>query len=205
MRIVVFGASGGTGRELVRQARAAGHHVTAVVRSPGALADAVVADIFDPPSLVPLLAGHDAVLSVLGPRGRTATSVCSTAVAGITEAMAEAGVRRIVAISAQPVLRGGAGDSWWYRLTARPLLRTIYRHVYRDLERMERILAAGDTDWTVLRPPYLTDDPPAGRYRTAMDANVPGWSLARSDLARAMLDALDDPATVRRAVGVGPN
>jgi hypothetical protein len=115
------------------------------------------------------------------------------------------GVRRIVAISAQPVLRGGAGEPWWHSLTARPLLRTIYRQVYRDLERMERTLAAGDTDWTVLRPPYLTNDPPAGRYRTAMDANVPGWSLARGDLARAMLDVLDRPATIRRAVGVGPN
>ncbi|MFI7449921.1 NAD(P)-dependent oxidoreductase [Nonomuraea sp. NPDC049714] len=205
MKIVVFGASGGTGRALVEQARAAGHHVTAVVRAPGDLADAVVADIFDPPSLIPLLTGNDAVLSALGPRGRTATSVCSTAVAGIIEAMAGAGVRRIVAISAQPVLRGGAGEPWWHRLTTRPLLRTIYRHVYRDLERMERTLSASDTDWTVLRPPYLTDDPPVGRYRTAMDANVPGWSLARSDLARAMLDALDHPATIRRALGVGPN
>ncbi|MGN9788003.1 NAD(P)-dependent oxidoreductase [Nonomuraea sp. ZG12] len=164
-----------------------------------------MADIFDPPSLIPLLTGNDAVLSALGPRGRTATSVCSTAVAGIIEAMAGAGVRRIVAISAQPVLRGGAGEPWWHRLTTRPLLRTIYRHVYRDLERMERTLSASDTDWTVLRPPYLTDDPPVGRYRTAMDASVPGWSLARSDLARAMLDALDHPATIRRALGVGPN
>ncbi|GAA3667306.1 hypothetical protein GCM10022224_034370 [Nonomuraea antimicrobica] len=158
MKIVLFGASGGTGRELVEQARAAGHRVTAVVRSPGDLADAIVADIFDSPSLVPLLAGHDAVLSALGPRGRTATSVCSTAVAGIIDAMAGAGVRRIVAISAQPVLRGGAGEPWWHRLTTRPLLRTIYRHVYRDLEPMERTLSASDTDWTVLRPPYLTND-----------------------------------------------
>ncbi|NBE91813.1 sugar nucleotide-binding protein [Nonomuraea sp. KC401] len=204
MKLVVFGASGGTGRELVGQARAAGHQVTAVVRTRGDLADTVVADIFDSPSLVPLLTGHDAVLSALGPRGRTATSVCSTAVAAISQAMTEAGVRRIVAISAQPVLRGGAGEPWWHRLTIRPLVRTIYRHVYRDLERMEHVLAAGDTDWTVLRPPYLTDDPPSGRYRTAMEANLPGWSLTRGDLARAMLDTLDDPATIRRALGVGP-
>jgi uncharacterized protein YbjT (DUF2867 family) len=66
MKIVVFGASGGTGRELVEQARAAGHHVTAVVRAPGDLADAVVADIFDPPSLIPLLTGNDAVRRALG-------------------------------------------------------------------------------------------------------------------------------------------
>ncbi|TDE56157.1 NADH-flavin reductase [Nonomuraea mesophila] len=204
MKLVVFGASGGTGRELVGQARAAGHQVTAVVRTPGDLADTVVADIFDFPSLVPLLAGHDAVLSALGPRGRTTTSVCSTAVAAISQAMTEAGVRRIVAISAQPVLRGGAGEPWWHRLTILPLVRMIYRHVYRDLERMEHVLAASDTDWTVLRPPYLTDDPPSGRYRTAMEANLSGWSLTRGDLARAMLDTLDDPATIRRALGVGP-
>ncbi|MEV4566131.1 NAD(P)H-binding protein [Nonomuraea sp. NPDC049419] len=75
-----------------------------------------------------------------------------------------------------PLTRSSAGAG------GRPLLRAVYRHVYRDLERMERILTA--SDWTDLRPPCLTDDPPADRYRTAMDANVPGWSLARSDLAR---------------------
>ncbi|MGW0485252.1 NAD(P)-dependent oxidoreductase [Nonomuraea sp. NPDC003214] len=204
MKLVVFGASGGTGRELVERARAAGHHVTAVVRTRRDPADTVVAGLFDAAPLVPVLAGHDAVLSALGPRGRAAAPVCSAAVTAIQEAMTAAGVRRIVAVSAQPVLRGGAGEPMWHRLTVRPLLRAIYRDVYRDLERMEGVLAAGDTDWTVLRPPYLTDDPPSGRYRTAVDAGVPGWSLPRGDLARAMLDVLADPATYRRALGVGP-
>ncbi len=72
------------------------------------------------------------------------------------------------------------------------------------LERMEGILRASDTEWTVLRPPYLTDEPATGRYRTAVDASVPGGGLPRGDLARAMLDVLAEAATVRAALGVGP-
>ncbi|MER5320949.1 NAD(P)-dependent oxidoreductase [Streptosporangium roseum] len=208
MRLTVFGATGGTGRHLVRQALDAGHEVTAVVRDPARLPidhpalDIVVADIFDAVSLKPTLDGHDAAVSVLGPRGRTDTTpVCSAAISAILEAMAATGVGRVVALSAQPVLRTGAGEPIWFRLTVRPLIRRIYRDVYADLDRMEGTLAAGTADWTVLRPPYLTDKPATGRYRAATEANVPG-SMTRPDLARAILDVLQDPATIRHAIGV---
>jgi putative NADH-flavin reductase len=211
MRLVVFGASGATGQLLVRRALADGHAVTAVVRAPARLPvehpalATVVADVFDPAALAPVLAGGDAVLSALGPRGRNDTSrVCSTAVGSILAAMETAGVSRVVAVSAQPVLCGGAGEPLWFRATVRPLIRAVYRRVYADLARMEATLAASNTEWTVLRPPYLTDKPATGRYRSARNANVPGGSLARGDLAQAMLDVLTDPATVRQAVGVGP-
>ncbi|MER5423861.1 NAD(P)-dependent oxidoreductase [Streptosporangium roseum] len=93
MRLTVFGATGGTGRHLVRQALDAGHEVTAVVRDPARLPidhpalDIVVADIFDAVSLKPTLDGHDAAVSVLGPRGRTDTTpVCSAAISAILAA-----------------------------------------------------------------------------------------------------------------------
>lgn len=67
---------------------------------------------------------------------------------------------------------------------------------------MEQTLAASTADWTVLRPPYLTDKPATGRYRTAMEADVPGGSLSRADLAHAILDVLENPATLRHAIGI---
>ncbi|WP_430496026.1 NAD(P)-dependent oxidoreductase [Micromonospora trifolii] len=207
----MFGATGGTGRLLVRQALAAGHEVTAVVRKPTVPAidhpslEIVVADVFDPASLTAALTDSVAALSALGPHGRNDTTpVCSAATASILKAMDRTGVCRVVAISAQPVLRGGAGEPLWFRATVRPLIRAVYRNVYADLERMERVLAASAADWTVLRPPYLTDRPASGRYRSATEASVPNGSMARGDLAQAMLDVVNDPATVRHAIGVGP-
>jgi uncharacterized protein YbjT (DUF2867 family) len=72
------------------------------------------------------------------------------------------------------------------------------------LQAMEQVLAASGADWTVLRPPYLTDKSATNLYRTATEANAPGGSLARADPAQAMLDVVHDPATIRRAVGVDP-
>ncbi|MHA6625255.1 NAD(P)-dependent oxidoreductase [Pseudonocardia sichuanensis] len=205
MRLTVFGATGGTGRQLVRLARAEGHEVVPVVRRPQTVegVDGVVADVFDPRSVAPALAGSDAAVSTLGPRGRSDRSgVCSRAISSILSAMEDVGVRRIVAVSAQPVLRSGAGEPAWHRATLRPLVRAVYRTVYADLERMEQVLAAGRADWTVVRPPYLTDGPATGAYRSALEANVPGGSISRADLARALLDVLDDPVSVRHAIGV---
>ncbi|MCP2256578.1 putative NADH-flavin reductase [Streptoalloteichus tenebrarius] len=209
MKLTVFGASGGTGQAFVRQALTAGHEVTAVVRAWSRLPldhpalSVVVADVFDPSSLASALSGADAVVSALGPRGRKDTTrVCSTAIRSILTAMADADVRRIVAVSAQPVLRTGAGEPLWFRATVLPIVRAVFREVYVDLELMERALSASTAEWTVLRPPYLTDKPAVG-YRTALEASVPGGSLSRADLAHAMLDVLNDPTTVRHALGVG--
>lgn len=208
MKLVVFGATGGTGRLLVQRALDDGQQVTAVVRDPARLPvehpelDVVVADVFDSSSLEPVLKGHDAALSALGPRDRKdTTGVCAAAVGAILGAMDVTGVRRIVALSAQPVLGNGAGEPLWQRITILPIVRAVFRNVYADLDRMETILRRTDTDWTILRPPYLTDGAAHGNYRNAIDANVPG-SMTRADLALAMLDVLDQPATIRRGVGV---
>ncbi|WP_049572561.1 NAD(P)-dependent oxidoreductase [Nonomuraea sp. SBT364] len=211
MRLTIFGATGGTGRALVERALAAGHQVVAAVRTPARLAighpalEVAHADVFSPRSLEPLVAGSDAVLSALGPNGRKDTSrVCSAGIASILTAMDAAGVRRVVAVSAQPVLRTGAGETPLFRTVALPVVRAVFRTVYEDLERMEEALTASTADWTVLRPPMLTGKPATGRYRSAVDANVPG-TMTRGDLAGAMLGVLPDPFTVRRAIGVaGP-
>ncbi|GAA2937161.1 hypothetical protein GCM10020221_36150 [Streptomyces thioluteus] len=116
--------------------------------------------------------------------------------------MQDTGVRRIVVVSAQPALRSGAGEPFWFRYTVTALIRAVYRTTYADMERMEHLLARSDTDWTVVRPPYLTDKPGTGRYRTALEKNITGSSLSRADLATALLATVDDPAAVRHAIGV---
>jgi putative NADH-flavin reductase len=118
-------------------------------------------------------------------------------------AMADTGTRRIVAVSAAPVGPPDAHDTWPQRHIGRPLLWRFLADAYRDMAAMEDTLRASDLDWTVLRPPRLTDKPATGRYRTAVGHNLrKGRFLSRADLAGAILRTLDDPDTVKAAVAV---
>jgi putative NADH-flavin reductase len=210
MKLTVFGATGGIGGEVVRQALDAGHTVTAVVRDTSRfdmahrLLDVVrVPGLTDPEALVPALHGSDAALSGVGARGRTDGPVASTATRGIVAAMRSAGVRRFVAVSAAPVGPVAADEGFLNRHVLLPLIGAILRDVYTDLAAMESVIAETDVEWTVVRPPKLTNKPLTGHYRTVVGGNVPrGYAISRADTAHAMLAALDDPATVGRAVGV---
>ncbi|WP_211352004.1 NAD(P)-dependent oxidoreductase [Haloactinospora alba] len=115
--------------------------------------------------------------------------------------MAEAGVRRIVAVSAATVTV--AGDGPGTRFLVKPLLRRVLRHPRADSIAMERHLESTDLDWTVLRPPMLTNGPRTGRYRTARGENVRGGlSVSRADLADAALRVLTEDYGHHDAVGV---
>ncbi|GAA1070153.1 NAD(P)-dependent oxidoreductase [Nocardiopsis composta] len=210
MRITVLGAGGGIGREVVAQALAGGHRVTAVVRDRARAGlgghdrlDAVTADALDPASLLPAVKGADAVVSALGGRGGLSepTTVCERGALAAVEAMHTAEVRRIVAISAATVT--DEGDGPFTRLAVKPLLRRMLRHPRADSIRMEEVLAGSGLDWTVLRPPRLLDRPRTGRYRMREGANVRGGlQIGRADVADAVLRVLADPARIRTAVGV---
>lgn len=211
MKLVVFGATGGTGRQVVEQALDAGHEVTAVVRDAARMPvrherlRVVKADVFESAQIGPALAGVDAVISALGPRSyRASTTVCSRGVGSILEAMRATGVRRFVCVSAAPVARAGKGDGLLYRVAIRPLLWTVFKGAYDDMTLMEAWVRRSDVDWTIFRPPQLTDNPRTGRYRTAVGGNGPGgYRISRADLADAILHSLDDPGSIKAAVGVG--
>ena len=215
MRMTVTGASGGIGREVVRQGRDAGHEVTAVVRdSPrGAAAIrewervpaggtarihvAVVDSLFGS-SLAEAVGGRDAVVSALGPPGRSG-AVNSEGVAAAVAAMRATGTRRIVVVSAAPLFAGGPV---LYRRVVRPLLWAAFRSHYEDLVRMERELAGSGLDWTAVRPPKLTNRAGTGRPVVSVDAAPRGGFVARADVATAILRILDDSTTIGHPVGV---
>jgi putative NADH-flavin reductase len=227
MRLAVIGASGGIGRQLVRQAVDAGHEVTAVVRdSPGAAAAIREWEVAGPAAvrvgaarlpagrvrvvpvegleageLVDALTGRDAVLSALGPQGRNADpTVNSRGIRATIEAMRTAGTRRVVAVSAAPV--GPAYGPLPYRAVVRPLLWRFFRAHYADLVLMERLLRESGLDWTVVRPPLLSDGPATGRQRTAPEVTLRRIRVSRADVAASMLDLVADPASSGHAYGV---
>lgn len=210
MRIAVFGATGGTGRHLVRQALETGHEVRALVRDPARLPTprpaglevVTVTDMTDPAALSPHLGDRDAVLSALGTTTRTAGFV-APAVRAVLTTMAVNHVRRLLVVSAAPVGPVPEGESLAYRALLHPLVSRVFRNIYADLGEMERLVGASASDWTVVRPPRLLDRPGTGRYRADPAGNVRGGrSIARADLAHAMLRMLTDPATVKQTIGV---
>ncbi|MFR9778575.1 NAD(P)-dependent oxidoreductase [Micromonospora sp. MS34] len=220
MKLTIFGASGGIGRHLVDQALAAGHDVTAVVRDParlpGTTARVVTADLAaaDPAALRNAVDGADAVLSGLGARSAADAGITSRGTREITDVMTGVGVRRIVVVSAAPVgvvpspgrpnpPRRDPGDGPLMRFVFGPVIRRLLRRSYADLALMEEGLREGDLDWTVVRPPRLTDGPASGSYRTAYGRNVRGgFAVSRADVAHLMLALLDRPESVRQTVGV---
>ncbi|MFF8956272.1 NAD(P)-dependent oxidoreductase [Streptomyces sp. NPDC014894] len=214
MRITVFGATGGVGGEIVRQALAAGHEVTAVVRDaarlrapavagPGAGSLSVVeADPSRSESLYEAVDGRDAVLSGLGARKSSDAGITTRLTRSVLSAMAARGTRRLLVVSAAPLGRAPADEPLGDRAAA-VLVGVVFRKVYADLRTMEAELERSSADWTSVRPPRLTNDPATGVYRTEIGGNPrSARTIARADVAHAMLALVDDPASVRKAVGV---
>jgi putative NADH-flavin reductase len=208
MNLTVFGATGGIGREIVRQALGAGHRVTAVVRDPARLdvtgdtLEVFHADLSDPEELRAAVRGRDAVLSGLGARSRKDAGVATRLTRAVLRAMEAEGVRRLLVVSAGPVGPAPEDDGGLDR-AMRGLVSAVLKDVYTDLREMEAALARSGTDWTSVRPPRLQDKPLTGRYRTVV-GGFPrkGRFIARADVAHAMLAMIDDEGTVKQGVGV---
>jgi putative NADH-flavin reductase len=222
MKLTIFAATGGIGRHILDQALAAGHDVTAVVRNPSTLAAyagqvrMVTADLAtaDPATLESAVAGADAVLSGLGPRSNAETGITSRGTRAIIQAMQATDVKRIVVVSAAPIAtvpsRGrpnppkhDPGDGFFMRYLLNRFAKTAFRKHYADLALMEDLLRDSGLDWTVVRPPRLTDKPLTGTYRTAIGQNLRrGVLVSRADVADLMLRVLDQPDTIKQTVGI---
>ncbi|MGW7365648.1 NAD(P)-dependent oxidoreductase [Streptomyces sp. NPDC054841] len=209
MQLTVFGASGGIGQEIVRQALAAGHQVTAVVRDPARLTvtgeglEISTPRFDDPEALRQAVAGRDVVFSGLGPRSTKQVGVASRLTRLVLQAMEAEGTRRFLAVSAAPLGPVPEDETFFLRYIGTPLVSRALRKHYDDLRIMEADMRGSATDWTSVRPPRLTDAPLTGHYRTAIGTNLRGGGkISRADVAHAMLAMADDPATVKQAVAV---
>jgi uncharacterized protein YbjT (DUF2867 family) len=210
MKITVFGANGGVGGHVVRQALDAGHEVTAVVRdlarldvSHPALNVATVAGLTNPEMLRPMLETSDAAISGVGPRGRNDGPVASVATRGILHAMEASGVRRFVAVSAVPVGPEPMGESFLNRRLLLPVISFFLRDLYSDLAEMEKEIQHSIAEWTIVRAPKLVNRPLTARYRTSIGGNVPrGYTISRANVAHAMIAALGDPITIKQIIGI---
>ena len=195
MKLTIIAATGGVGPELLEQATAEGHDVTAVVRNPRQLSRSVRIVTVD------MAAADPAALEPRRPALRPWPSpdadagIAAQGTRAIVVAMQAAGVRRIVAVSAAPgstvptpsnpsTPKHDAGDGFFMRHMLSHVASARLGKVFADLAQMEDILAGSGLDWTVIRPPQLTGKPFTGTYRTAYGQNLrSGLSVPRADAA----------------------
>jgi len=213
LNILVIGANGGIGRQTVELALKAGHHVTALVRNSANLTlahpnlEIVQGDIMHNESFEKYLEGKDAVISAIGVNGGLMgdkpTTLYSLGNANLLQAMKKTGTRRVYFISASaveisPVLPLVA------RLAAKYILQKLLRNMYADLREMEELAKQSDADWTIIRPPRLTDKPATGRYRFSINSFLKNsLSISRADVAHFMIGNVMNDATYRAVVEIG--
>lgn len=193
MNLLILGAAGGTGRELVRQGIAAGHKVTAFARDPSkvGLADPMLipisGDVTDGPLVADALAGQDAVVSVLAnPSTFSRDPGLVGAIDQLVNLMRTSGPSRLLYVSALPV------DAGWSRtgLILGLVARTLLRSEMADHKDKEAHVRASSLDWTTVRPAVLKDGQGAGKYRVGGDLSAAGIlppMIARADLASFLL------------------
>jgi putative NADH-flavin reductase len=208
VKLLVIGATGGTGRALVAQGLERGHHVTAFVRNPARLGleherlAVTRGDVLDPASVEAAVRGQDAVLCALGhKRWFLPTRILSDGTRNLIGAMERQGVRRLVCETAL-----GIDDAWgrmglYYSLFVGTFILPFY---FFDKVRQERLVRGSALDWVIVRPGALTNGAKRGRLRHGADVGHWLWTvrISRADVAAFMLDQLTDDTYLRRAVGV---
>ncbi len=205
MKVVVIGATGGTGKIAVRQLLARGDEVTAFARDPSsvketsALLRVVRGDARDATAVDRAVQGQDAVLCAFGPRSLKKDDVQEVLMRNLLASMQLHGVKRLVNLSAW-----GAGDSTSSAGVVFWLVRTlILRHVYADKNRGEALLLASPVDYVNVRPGRLIDAPARGGVKTSRDGKGLRAELTREDLATFMVSQLTDPTWLRTSPLVG--
>ena len=201
-RVLVLGATGGNGRAFIEQALAHGHRVTAFVRSPeklDSLGDRLKVQKGDPLSVAELtdaLQVQDAVVSSLGPPGLGRTTILRDAARSTVAAMNAAGVRRLLIISAAMLFQDAG-------VLAMILRRTLLRNAAEDCTAMERIVRSSELDWSIVRPPRLTNGRLTRHYRIETGQLPPGgWTVSRADVGHFLVDEMERGAHLRQIVGM---
>ncbi len=203
MKLAIFGATGGTGRQLVEQALEEGHTVTALVRNPGAFPlqherlTLVQGDVRDLASVEAVVAGQDAVLSALGTNQSGPVTLCTDGIERILTAMTHSQVRRLLVVSAY-----GAAESH-HRNLYNLMLWTTLKEKMLDKERMEELIRRSDVDWTLVRPSFLTDGPSTRQYRSGSDLRMQITArISRADVAAFVLQHIHDTSSIHKALAL---
>ena len=201
MRIVVFGAAGGTGKHVVELGLAGGHEITAFVHNNRGLDESaanlhiVTGDALIAEDVKKAVTNQEAVISTLG-AGTSQQPIVSQGTKNIVDAMNELGLKRLIVQSAH-----GAGESAkQIPFFVRWLVRgRALKSQFEDKDLMESIVKQSSLDWTIVRPTRLTDDAETRKFRVGERIPVGmSPSISRSDVARFLLEQLESTEYIRK-------
>jgi putative NADH-flavin reductase len=202
MRIIVFGATGGTGQEVIAQGLGAGYSTTAFVHRPKAIPtehphlSIVLGDALNMQKVAKAIQGHDAVISALGVKTTQALKSPGTAISmetdNIINSMQQHHVRRLLFISSF-----GVNEEVF--LLEKLLLRTVLKNLFQDIPAQEALIRDSDLDWTIIRPARLTFGSRTGKYRAGEHIKINPFShISRSDVADYIVRNIQNPKTIHR-------
>jgi putative NADH-flavin reductase len=208
MRILIIGGTGGTGKQLIRQALEEGHQVTALVRNPAKMKlshqnlQVIKGNVLDREAVQQAMIGQEAVLSVLGHKQFfIKTSILSKGTKTLMEVMRTEGVERFICVTSL-----GVGDSrfrlgLYYTLFVIPFIVFFY---FRDKEKQEKLIRNSKLNWTIVRPGQLINGKKRGQYKHGpkVGSFILTRMISRADVAHFMLSQLKDETYCKQAVGV---
>ena len=214
MRIIILGASHGTGLNAVKLALEQAHQVSAVARNPGSLQalksklqnaeklKVIQGDVLAPETFEHELKNTDVVISSIGMSSNKPTTLYSQGILHILNAMAKYQVTRLICVSALG-LEVTPGMSLPLKLATRLILQPLLKNTFSDMLRMESAIKKSDLNWTIVRPPRLTSTRLRGKYRVAIKEHLRHpLIIGRHDLAHFILQAISQRDTYCATVEV---
>jgi putative NADH-flavin reductase len=205
MKLAIFGATGPTGIELVKQSLEQNYTVTAFVRDAARMPvedgrlSLVTGDVFDAASVAQAVEGQDAVIVALGAgNDLKKTTVRTTGTTNVIDSMQKSNVKRLVVVTAM-----GVGESWDdLSLFNKLFFATLLKSSRDDHEAQEAVVKQSGLDWTIIRPSGLTDTPRTGVYEVGENIPAVTSKIARADVADLILQELDQNKLVGKAVTI---
>jgi putative NADH-flavin reductase len=205
MKLAIFGATGNTGVEIVKQALDKGHQVTAFVRNPEGLKiedknlSKFTGDVFDAASVSQAIEGQDAVFCALGSGSDLSkTTVRTTGTLNIIKGMNDHNVKRFFAVTAM-----GVGESWnSLSMINKFFFAVLLKSSREDHETQEAAIKDSDLDWTIIRPSGLTDTPRTGEYNVGEDIRSKISKISRADVADLILKNVEQSDLIHKAVTI---
>ncbi len=201
MRIALFGGTRGTGRQVLLQALQNDWGVKLLARNPQAVPpeaglEVIGGDALDPGKVIMTITGCDAVVSCIGPAGRSRydRAVCSSFTEILIPAMNKFSITRVVAVSSM----GVGSSAAQIPLLLRPLFATLFKGALLDKEKQELLLQQSPLEWTIIRPGGLTDKPTGVQPTIGTDLQTRAGRIERKDVAAFVIRELESAQYLRQ-------
>jgi len=208
MRLVIFGVTGGTGKQLIKEAITAGYHVVAYARNPSKIdieserLAVVKGDLADEEAIENAINGADVVISLLGPRGDSNNKPLTNGMQNIVKAMKTRGVRRLVASSTLSLKDPEDKPNFTVSLLV-VIVKTTMRAAYEDIIGAAEVVRGSDLDWTIVRVATLNDKSKTSLVKVGyVGSGQVGLSISRADFADFMLKQVADRVYLKKAPAI---